>query len=131
MQLNHSTAQCTISLEAKLTAIFQEPVIRRQRILSPEVTEKLLTILQEELMILPNTKANNPLSLREMLCLLLLAMGKNPDRCADILNLTHHSVMTYEKRIRKKLEAKTRTHAFFIALQRGYFEVIKPAINKP
>jgi DNA-binding CsgD family transcriptional regulator len=58
-----------------------------------------------------------------MICLLLLASGKNPPRCADILNISVNSIMTYEMRIRKKLGAKNRTQALFLALKEKYFQL--------
>ncbi len=115
----------SMSLERRLTEIFRDPAVHCQRILSQKTTQELLTIIRSELMIFPKITVQNPLSLREMLCLLLLAVGKNPARCGDILNLSYNSVATYETRIRKKLNAKTRTHALFIALQNGYFEILK------
>lgn len=65
--------------------------------------------------------SENPLTLREMTCLILLAMGKSPPQCADLLGISVRSVTTYEERIRKKLGARNRTHAFYLASIRGYF----------
>jgi DNA-binding CsgD family transcriptional regulator len=70
-----------------------------------------------------NVQDKNPLTPREMHCLMLLAMGKNPEQCADMLNLAHSSVITYEKRIRQKLGARNRVQAFYIAICRGYLQI--------
>jgi len=76
------------------------------------------------LKIIPEVSENNPLTMREMTCLILLAAGKNPDQCADLLNITYSSVTTYEKRIRQKLGARNRAHAFYVALHKGFLKVI-------
>lgn len=69
----------------------------------------------------PNvSKKDNPLTRREMMCLILLAIGNNPDKCADMLGITTNSVTTYEQRIRKKLGARNRTHALYLASVKRY-----------
>ena len=67
----------------------------------------------------------NPLTPREMSCLMLLATGKNPEQCADLLKITYSSVVTYEKRIRQKLGAMNRAHAVYIAISRGFVKIKK------
>lgn len=69
--------------------------------------------------------ANNPLTVREMTCLILLANGKNPDQCADLLGISKRSVTTYEQRLREKLGAKNRTHALYLAASYGYIKLSK------
>ncbi len=66
----------------------------------------------------------NPLTYREMVCMVLLAIGKNPDQCADIMGISTSSVLTYEKRVRDKLGARNRVHAFYMAIRCGYLKVI-------
>lgn len=72
----------------------------------------------------PNVSENNPLSMREMVCLILLASGMNPARCAELLNISSNSVATYEERIRRKLGAYNRTHAFYLAATRKYILLV-------
>ena len=67
----------------------------------------------------------NPLTPREMSCLMLLATGKNPEQCADLLNITYASVVTYEKRIRQKLGARNRAHALYLVISRGFVKIKK------
>jgi len=75
--------------------------------------------------IVPDARKGNPLTAREMTCLMLLVAGKNPEQCADLLNISYSSVITYEKRIRQKLGARNRAHAFYTAIYRGYLKVSK------
>lgn len=71
-----------------------------------------------------NVGKDNPLSVMEMLCMTILAIGKNPDRCADLLCISVKTVTTYEKRIRTKLGAGNRTNAFYLAQIRGFISVV-------
>lgn len=71
----------------------------------------------------PNLQLQSPLSIKETLCLILLAVGKTPDQCADLLGLSAKSVGTYEKRIRHKLGARNRLNAFYLAQLHGYLSV--------
>lgn len=71
----------------------------------------------------PNLRSDNPLTVAEMVCMILLAMGKNPDQCADFLKVSVETIRTFEQRIRKKLGAKNRTNAFYIAFIQGYITV--------
>lgn len=82
--------------------------------------ELLCTGIARITQIKPNVSENNPLSVREMVCLILLAIGMNPAKCADLLNISPNSVATYEERIRRKLGAYNRTHAFYLATTRNY-----------
>lgn len=66
----------------------------------------------------------NPLTYREMVCMVLLAIGKNPEQCADIMGISTSSVVTYEKRVREKLSARNRVQAFYMAIRAGYLKVI-------
>lgn len=72
----------------------------------------------------PHLVPDNPLSMREMMCLILLSVGKNPDQCGDLLGITAMSVRSYEKRIRRKLGARNRTHAFYLASVKGFIQLI-------
>lgn len=92
--------------------------------LSGEDIEFVMAAIAYLLKMRPNLVPGNPLSVREMLCLTLLATGKNPEQCADLLGISVKSVMTYEQRLRKKLGAKNRTNAFYIAQVRGYISII-------
>ena len=71
----------------------------------------------------PHFAPDNPLSIREMMCLILLSVGKNPDQCGDLLGITAMSVRSYEKRIRRKLGARNRTHAFYLAAVKGFIQL--------
>jgi len=84
---------------------------------------KTNTQIRKKLMVVPNPHPDNPLTMREMHCLMLLATGKNPDQCGDIMNITYSTVVTYEKTIRYKLGARNRVHAFYIAIRCGYFKI--------
>lgn len=112
--------ESTSFFEQRLKAIFQDDTVHQNRILPKPIADELILLIQKEFKITPCLHAQNPLSLREMLCLLLLASGKNPPRCADILNISVNSVITYETRIRKKLGARTRTEALFLALKSSF-----------
>lgn len=78
-----------------------------------------------DLQIIPDARKDNPLTPREMSCLMLLATGKSPEQCGDLLNITYSSVVTYEKIIRQKLGARNRVNAFYTAICRGYLKVIQ------
>lgn len=71
----------------------------------------------------PNPCPENPLSVIETLCIILLAIGKNPERSADLLGISPKTIRTYEQRIRDKLGARNRTHAFYLALTKGYITI--------
>jgi len=75
--------------------------------------------------IVPDMRKGNPLTAREMECLMLLAAGKSPEQCADLLNISYSSVITYEKRIRHKLGARNRVNAFYKAIYKGYLKIEK------
>lgn len=85
--------------------------------------------IETHLEISKNFQDKNPLTPREMSCLMLLATGKNPEQCGDILNIAYSSVITYERKIRQKLGARNRVHAFYLAIYRGYLQ-IKVKIKK-
>lgn len=70
----------------------------------------------------PNMK-DKLLSPMELLCLILLSIGKNPDQCADLMGISVKTVRTYEQRARKKLGAKNRTNAFYLAQINGYISI--------
>jgi len=72
----------------------------------------------------PNIKDDNPLTFMEMLCLILMVLGKENEVCAKILNISAHSIKTYEQRVRSKLGAKNRANALYIALSKGYIQFI-------
>jgi DNA-binding NarL/FixJ family response regulator len=72
----------------------------------------------------PNIKADNPLTMMEMLCLIFLVSGKEKRTCAKLLSKSEHTIKTYEQRIREKLMAKNRANAFYIALSKGYISLV-------
>ncbi len=73
----------------------------------------------------PNLCDDNPLSIMEMLCLILLTMGYVPKTCAKFLDVKLGTIKTYEERLRYKLSAKNRTHAFYLTLIKGYLVFAK------
>lgn len=70
----------------------------------------------------PNMK-DKLLSPMELLCLILLTIGKNPDQCADLMGISVKTVRTYEQRARKKLGARNRTNALYLAQINGYISI--------
>lgn len=111
------------TFEQKIAAVFKKVDVIHHKQLPDNLVAILVEVLAEELGITPGPAESNPLSLREMLCLILLAIGKSPEQCAVILNITANTFSSYLKRIHKKLRARNRTQAFFIALQRGYLQI--------
>lgn len=73
----------------------------------------------------PHIVKENPLSVREMVCMSLMTVTKNIHHCATLLNISPQTITTYEKRIRQKLGARNRTQALYIALRRGYLSLEK------
>ncbi len=112
-----------ITFEQKIIAIFGGNEVAHHKLLPENTVAALQDILAEELGIIPGIVKNNPLSIREMLCLILLATGKSPEQCATLLNITSNTLSSYLKRIHKKLQVRNRTQAFFISLQRGYLQI--------
>jgi len=72
--------------------------------------------------ILPSPQ--NPLSLMELLSLITPVLGYRQKQATDILGCSLYALKQYEDRARKKLNAKTKTQAFYIALTRGYMRVL-------
>lgn len=91
---------------------------------SKEFLDVLVTSIVYLSKLRPHLAPDNPLSFREMLCLILLSVGKNPDQCGDLLGISAESVRSYEKRIRRKLGARNRTHAFYLASVKGFIQVV-------
>ncbi len=69
-----------------------------------------------------NIKKKSP-SFSEIMCLTLLATGRNPAQCADLLGIKEATVFTHEKRLRNKLGEKNRLHAFYLAIYNGYLSI--------
>lgn len=65
------------------------------------------------------------LSEREVEVLRCVADGCSNKIVADNLGISEETVKGHMKNIMSKLEANDRTHAVFIALQRGFFEAVK------
>lgn len=98
-------------------------VKRIGRSIPSEMENQLIACFAYISKIRPNPGPDNPLSMRQMLCVILLAIGKNLERSADLLEISPKTVRTYEKQIRKKLGAINRTHAFYLALINSYITV--------
>lgn len=86
---------------------------------------KPITIPGTNLRVLLGTCPENPLAYREMMCLVLLATGKTPEQCADILTVSVQTVATYEKRIREKLGTRNRINSLYFAIRKGYLSILK------
>ncbi|HVV68007.1 MAG TPA: helix-turn-helix transcriptional regulator [Gammaproteobacteria bacterium] len=112
-----------ITFEQKIAAVFKEVDVMHHKQLPDSLVAILIKVLTEELGITPGIAVDNPLSLREMLCLILLATGKSPEQCAVLLNITANTFSSYLKRIHKKLRVRNRMQALFIALQKGYLQI--------
>jgi DNA-binding CsgD family transcriptional regulator len=72
---------------------------------------------------MPKTKSgkiNEPLSLREMQVIALLAKGLRREQIAVSLRIKPVTVDLHNKNTRKKLGAKTIVEAVAIAVRRGY-----------
>ncbi len=104
-------------------SILNDLIKKYKSLHDPDVLEFMVSCLFYVAKIKPHLCDDNPLNLMEMLCLILLAVGKNPDRCADLLGVSVNSIKTYEQRIRKKLGARNRLHAFYIAQMQGWISV--------
>lgn len=102
--------------------------IRKHKLLNKSKTNDINDIINASIIYLsglrPNITSDNPLSTMQMYCLMLLATGRNPDQCADLLGISVHSVTKHEKRLRRKLGAKDRTHAYHLALRNNYISII-------
>lgn len=92
--------------------------------ISNEDIEFVMASISYVLKVRPNLNSNNPLSIREILCLAFLAAGKNPDKCADLLGISAKTIKTYEQRIREKLGARNRTNALYLAQIRGFISIV-------
>lgn len=89
-------------------------------LLPRKIRAALIATLLEENGIQPNKTLLSPLSSQQTLCLCLLAAGQTTKECAVLLNIKEDTVHKYERRIREKLKAVHRLHAYHIACQRGY-----------
>lgn len=85
-----------------------------------EIRAAMIAALLEDSGVKPNKLALNPLSSQQTLCLCLLAAGQTTKECALLLNIKEETVHKYERRIREKLKAVHRVHAYHIARQKGY-----------
>lgn len=85
-----------------------------------KVRAAMIATLLEESGIQPNKTLLSPLSSQQTLCLCLLAAGQTTKECAVLVNIKEDTVHKYERRIREKLNAVHRLHAYHIARQRGY-----------
>jgi len=66
----------------------------------------------------------NPLSMNEMLALLLPVLGYRHKECAVIMEVDPSTFKEYQKRLRQKLGAKSSMDALYIALIKGYCRVL-------
>lgn len=113
------------AFEQQLFDIFSNHIIRFQKHFPKPVEDKIIDLFRTELRIEICLKENNPLNLRETVCLLILANGKNPDRCADVMNTSTSIVLNAMKSIHKKLNVRNQIQAFFKTLQCGYIQIIR------
>lgn len=65
-------------------------------------------------------KVSPKLSKREMECLHWAALGKSSEETAMIIGLTEHTVTTYRRQIKKKLNCINMTQAVFEGMRQGY-----------
>ena len=73
--------------------------------------------------ITPKFTPDNPLSFQEMICMSLIAIGNSTEQCADMLGIKLKTVLKYEERTRKKLGAKHRSHALYLATVKRFLIV--------
>lgn len=71
---------------------------------------------------LANSFQLDTLSKREIEVLRLVSGGNSNQRVADQLGLREDTIKAHMKAILQKLDARDRTHAVMIAMQRGYWE---------
>lgn len=86
--------------------------------------ELVISTLICEFRLKPNIDDDSPLSIKEVFSMILLAAGESVPRCAKLIGISPKSMKTYERRIRRKLSAKNRTNAFYIAQVKGYISLI-------
>lgn len=110
--------------EKALAELFQKFRLDDRRAIAGNIKDIIITAITCIAKLQPNLTPDNPLTLLEMIYLILLVTGKNPDQCADLLGVEMVTVQNTEKRIRKKLGARNRTHAFYIASVRGFLTFI-------
>lgn len=82
-----------------------------RRLLPPPVAASLVNSFQLD-----------RLSRREIEVLRLVSGGNSNQRVADQLGLREDTIKAHMKAILQKLDARDRTHAVMIAMQRGYWE---------
>ena len=87
--------------------------VKGQRVLEPEVTDKMLDRLTEKQM----HHAYEDLTTREMEVLLLIAQGHSNQEIADQLFITLKTVKTHVSNILSKLEVSDRTQATIYAFK--------------
>jgi len=121
-----SSMPASATFEQKLSAIFADPRVHHRRILPTCITSRICELLREEFHVMPCLDKTNPLSLREMVCLLLLASGKSSRHCADLMHVSYDSILSYGRRIHQKLRANNKLQAFFKALKKGYLTTTLP-----
>ena len=64
-------------------------------------------------------KGSLPVTRRELEVLRLISLGRDTQRIADELNLSHHTVLNHIRNCRRKLQAPTRMDAVLTAMRRG------------
>ena len=67
---------------------------------------------------------DNPLSLNEMIALLLPVLGYRYKECAFIMDISPDTFKDYQARIREKLGVKNTAQAFYVIQTRGYCRVL-------
>lgn len=89
-----------------------------ERVLEPEVTDKMLTRLTQK----PQRLLHEELTSREMEVLLLIAQGHSNQEIADLLFITLKTVKTHVSNILSKLQVDDRTQATIYAFKHNLVE---------
>lgn len=109
--------------ETAICKIIQMDRLQNKNINTQKLSSQLAELILVSSGIKINEKASLPLSMMELLCLIFSAFGKKSEGVAWILGVKPSTVNTYFDRIREKLGAKNKLHAFYIAVQKGYITV--------
>lgn len=84
---------------------------RGHHVVAPEVAQEIAV-----------HRGSEPLSVRELSVLRLVAEGKSNRAIAEALNLSEDTIKSRMKGILAKLDAQDRTHAVTIAVRRGFID---------
>ncbi len=89
------------------------------------IRDQIFKIFKEDYQVKLIWTPDNPLSFMEFLCLALLFVGKGIKQVASILYLSEYTVVTYERRIRSKLNVKNRQAVSYVALCNGFLTMVE------